>query len=693
MKASASVASGSISIGIENHRLLRARVVNHRGVFEFFGSCWYPFGMNQPLHRAISLTILILLPLARFAAAAPMPNDGKPHTFSLHDEKFWIDDQPIRIMAGEIHPSRIPAQFWDDRIKKAAAMGLNTVSVYIFWSQLEPQEGKFDFTGNNDVRHFIQLCRDNGMWVFLRPGPYVCAETEFGGFPAWLLKHKDMQVRTDDPQFMNYQKQYLQKLHDQVGDLQITHGGPILDVQMENETGAIDEYMNDLKEIFVGVGFDTQLSTCDHHVDIWHQINGMPNVLRGYNGLVPTDNNHPEMAEAARQAGDELADQKLADLETVNKYMGYPMYTPESYTAWFSCWGGKLAKKTVEQQVRDAQWLVDHPQVSFCYYLFDGGTNFGFSNGANRFLFVTTTYDYDAPINELGQVTPKYKALRQLFIDTLGANPPAIPPDPKVISIPPFTLTAGATLLQALPLPIDADMPDVESMEDIGQNYGLIDYRKHLDNGVSGMLDIGPTGNASYPRAMDYAWVMIDGKVVGESNDSNPASKYQFKLNQPGPCTLDILVYNLGRNSVGIIQAISRKGLIADPSLDGQDLKGWDIFSLPMDPPDTSTSTSNIVGDGPIFYTGTFHLNEVGETYLDMSNFSFGAVWVNGHNLGRFWDVGESRALYLPSVWQNAGDNQITVLEMGNRPQSPSIQGVTQMVTTPPKAFEPYHGN
>jgi beta-galactosidase len=144
---------------------------------------------------------------------------------------------------------------------------------------------------------------------------------------------------------------------------------------------------------------------------------------------------------------------------------------------------------------------------------------------------------------------------------------------------------------------------------------------------------------------------------------------------------------------VGIIQAISRKGLIADPSLDGQDLKGWDIFSLPMDPPDTSTSTSNIVGDGPIFYTGTFHLNEVGETYLDMSNFSFGAVWVNGHNLGRFWDVGESRALYLPSVWQNAGDNQITVLEMGNRPQSPSIQGVTQMVTTPPKAFEPYHGN
>jgi beta-galactosidase len=504
-----------------------------------------------------------------------------------------------------------------------------------------------------------------------------------------------MKVRSIDPQFMAYQRTFIQKVYEQLGDLQITHGGPIVMVQMENELSAIDDYLAGLKDIFTQSGFNTQLATCDHHVDIWHKIDGLPGVLRGYNGLVPTDNNNPEMAEAKRQAGEELADQKLKDLAAVCGPQGYPFFTPESYTAWFSSWGARVAKKTVAQQVRDAQWLVDHPNVSFSYYVFDGGTNFGFNNGSNRFTPVATTYDYDAPVNELGEVTPKFKALRQLFIDQLQATPTDIPPDPKVIEIAPFTLSAGPSLIATLSKPT-ATSDDVLSMEDVDQSYGLIDYRKKFDTGVTGTLDIGPQAGKDFPRALDYAIVMLDGKVVGEAfdgyipTDSFGPKNYQIKLDHTGPCTLDILVYNLGRNSVGITQEISRKGLIADPTLDGKDLQGWDIFSLPMNPPQVPASIET-QGDGPVFYTGTFNLSDVGETYLDLRNFSFGAVWVNGHNLGRFWDVGADRGLYLPSVWEKQGDNQITVLELGTPPTTPQIKGVNKLVEEPATPFKPYH--
>lgn len=608
--------------------------------------------------------VAILLWGARVRADVPLPSDGKSHQFSAANKQFTIDGQPIEIIAGEMHPSRIPCQFWEDRIKKARAMGLNTVSVYVFWNQLEPTEGKFNFTGNGDIRRFVKLCQDNGLWVTLRPGPYVCAETEFGGYPAWLLKHHDIKIRSDDPQFMQYCRTYMQALHDQLGDLLVTHGGPILMVQIENEYGAIDKYLNDLRKIFIDVGFDCQLFTCDHSGPVWNIIDGMPNILRATNGLP----NATKLTLAENVAGD------------------FPVYGSEVYTSWYSVWadriGGPRGKaKPIPVQLSDTRWLLDR-HLSFCFYMFDGGTNFGFSNGCNRWQPVQTTYDYDAPIDELGRVTPKFRALRDLFTQSLHLDPPPIPPDPNLIEIPKFQVSPAAPLLACVSSPA-LKSQNVVTMEDLDQSYGFVLYRKSFPAGIKGLLDLR--------KALDYSIVMLDGKVVGQAFAGYGADSFRMNLDHAGACTLDILVYNLGRNSVGINQSTSRKGLNENPTLDGRELTSWEIFSLPMnDPPAPSTATADMPPPSPAVYTGTFNLSAVGETYLDMRNWNFGVVWVNGHNLGRYWDVGADRGLYLPSVWQNAGANQITVLELAGPPKSTEIRGVPQLVSEPYKPFTPY---
>ena len=619
----------------------------------------FPLRPSQRLSvSALHSIALIFITLLSLGTASP--DDGKTHSFVLKNGQFNIDRQPIEIIAGEMHPSRIPSEFWEDRIKKAKAMGLNAISLYFFWNQLEPTEGHFDFTGSNDVRRCVQLCRDNGLWVILRPGPYVCAETEFGGYPAWLLKHHDIKVRTDDPKFMAYCRQYMKALHEQLGDLQVTHGGPILMVQIENELSRIDGYLADLQQMFIDVGFDTQLFTCDHSGGVWNQISGLAGVLRGVNGL-PNE-------------------MKFEQSTRVSAAQGYPVYSPEVYTAWFSVWGGPLndgRTLSVPKQLQDTQWLLDR-KLSFCFYMFDGGTNFGFSNGAKGYQPVQTTYDYNAPIDELGRVTPKYKALRDLFIQRLHFDPLPIPPDPKVIEISPFQLHESQSILSMASKPT-AISDDVLSMEDLDQSYGLILYRKSMPQGIKGKLNLR--------RALDYSIVMLDGKVVGRVCQGVAHPQFDVELNHPDPCTLDILVYNLGRNSVGINQSISRKGLIADPTLDGTPLKGWQIFSLPMENPDPAAATTD--STGPAMYSGTFNLSETGETYLDMRNWHFGAAWVNGHNLGRFWDIGADRCLYLPSVWQKTGENQIVVMELGDPPAKPEIAGVKNLVIEKPTAFYP----
>lgn len=680
-----------------------------------------------------TLCLMLALATSALAANAPAP-DGKPHKFTLRDHQFWVDDKPMRVFAGEMHMGRVLPEFWDASIKKAKAMGLNTMSVYVFWNQIEPAEGKFDFTGMNDIRKYAKLCQDNGMWLILRPGPYACGEWEFGGLPAWLLKHEGLRIRTNEPQFMKYSKRYIMEMGKQLADLQVGRGGPIIMTQIENELQRINDYIKELQTYFIEAGFDGQLMTCDPSGGPWTTMEYLPNVLRGYNGFDPLDR----------------FEMRYTQGMAVSEKTGYPIFSPEVYTGWFAIFGpqaGKSPKVDVETQVKRIQFLFDHkdasgrPDLSWCLYVFHGGTNFGFTSGGNGGRAMQTSYDYDAPVDEMGRITPKYKALRELYQKYLELDLPPIPADPKQISIPKFTVKAGASLLDRLPAkPVESET--IKSMEDLDQNFGFINYRKEFPNGIKGALDVGQ------PR--DYIQVLVNGKVVAEKlagaggpggpgrgpigapggrgapgaapatspavaggpprgTPGGPATAPGFAggpgrggpgrgpvpaatipMDFTGPCTVDILVHNLGRTSLLTSEAGQRKGLSINPTLDGTAISGWKIYSMPLDnPADLPASAKVSESTGPTFYSGTFNIDETGETMLDMTNFHFGVVWVNGHNLGRYWEVGTTRSLYLPSPWQKKGENQITILELGPAPKTLEIAAEPKMIETPATRLAP----
>jgi beta-galactosidase len=630
------------------------------------------------------IALLLSLAAPAFAANAPEP-DGKPHKFTLHDRQFWVDNTPMRVMAGEIHPGRIMPEFWEDRIKQAKAMGLNTVSVYLFWNQIEPTEGNFVFKDQTDIRRLVKLCQDNGMWVLLRSGPYVCGEIDFGGLPAWLLKHQGLRIRSNEAQFMKYCKAYIDRIGKEVADMQVARGGPIIMTQIENELQRIDDYLRELQTYYIAAGFDGQLMTCDPSGGPWTTMDYLPNVLRGYNGFDPNDRFQMRY------------DQSIA----VTEKTGYPVFSPEVYTGWFAGWGsqqGKSPKVDLKTQETRIQFLFDHKDargradLSWCLYLFNGGTNFGFTSGQINNTPITTSYDYDAPVDELGRATPKYKMLREMYTKYLDLTPPAIPADRKVISIPEFSVKAGAALVDRLPAKaVESD--NVGPMENFDQNFGFIDYRKEFPNGIKGAIDSG--------QGRDYISIMVNGKVIadkfsgvggggGGRGGRGGRGAAPLTVDESGPCTLDILVHNLGRNSLIRDGTNERKGLITNPSLNGTPITGWKIYSLPLDDPGQLPASTKVSGaTGPTFYTGTINISDPGETYLDMSNFHFGAVWVNGHNLGRYWEVGASRAIYLPSPWQKKGENQITILELGPAPAKTTITGVMNMVETPLRPIQP----
>jgi len=618
------------------------------------------------LPRSFSLGLLLgaLGLTARAQTIATVVPDGQPHHFETRDHQFFLDGQPTMLIAGEMHFGRVLPEDWEQRIKQAKAMGLNTISFYLFWNQVEPKEGQFSFSGITDVRRVLQLCRDNGMWAILRPGPYCCAEVEYGAIPYWTLRYPDVKVRTNDPQYVEWSRRYVEQVYKQVADLQVTHGGPLLMVQVENEYGIIAQgnidYMRSLTKIFRDVGFDVPLFTCDPTTPVWGDANlRVPGLMYCRNGL-KDDRGY---AQSVAGIGDN------------------PVYVPEVYTAWFSGWGQKIAHRfPLPQGLKWANYLLDH-NYSFCLYLEFGGTNFGFSNGCNEYLPVQTSYDYEAPIDEAGRTTEKYRAFRALLTQRLGLHLPAPPPEPSVIEVPTITLNEKEPLLALLPGTPTRISAQPAAMEDLDQAYGFVLYRKQFPQGVKGLLEL--------KQAMDYAIVMVNGKTVGKAFRGYGPDSSKIALDESGPATLDVLVYNLGRISVPVNSATqyrAHKGLIGGATLDGQELRDWANYSLPFDHIE-HFQASDAPHTGPTIYRGTFTTDRPGGTFLDMRKWGMGAVWVNGHNLGRFWDRGGLRSLWVPGQWLNSGQNEIYILELHDAPSAPQVSGGLAVIEEPAQPF------
>jgi beta-galactosidase len=598
-------------------------------------------------------------PATRPPRVQPATRRLPTHTFALGTDHFLLDGKPLQMISGELHYPRIPREAWRARLKMAKAMGLNTIGTYVFWNAHEPQPGQYDFTGNNDVAAFVRMAQEEGLWVILRPSPYVCAEWEFGGYPYWLQNVPGLKVRSQEPQYVATYKRYLEAVGKQLAPLQVSHGGPILMVQVENEYGSYGsdkEYLALNKKLFIDAGFDGLLYTCDPVKDV--AAGHLPGLLPAVNGT-----------DKPRQ---------IRQLVQTNHAGKGPYYVAEWYPAWFDWWG------TTHHTVPAAKYTPGLDSVlkagmSINMYMFHGGTTRAFMNGANykgdssHYEPQVSSYDYDAPLDEAGNPTAKFHAFRAVIAKYRPASQP-LPPVPAAkpsAALPAIQLTRSVSLLDRLPASVASAKP--LTFEQLKQAYGFVLYRTTVAGGGSKLLKIRDL--------RDYAVIMVNGQRVGTLDRRERQDSLRMAL-PAGPVQLDILVENMGRVNFGEYLLQNNKGITKSVSLGGRELSGWKMYGLPFDQAPAvakAAATAPTASTGPVLRSGTFSVATPADTYLDLRQWGKGSVWVNGHNLGRYWAIGPQQTLYVPAEWLKKGTNEITVLEL-LKPQQATLAGLDHAI-------------
>ncbi len=607
---------------------------------------------NLKLKRAMWVTFLAWLMVCLSVAAGSLDVEKVRHTFVIGTNDFLLDGRRFQIRCGEIHAARVPAEYWRQRLQMARAMGLNTVCAYLFWNQIEPRPGQFDWSGQANVAEFCRIAQQEGLWIILRPGPYSCAEWEMGGTPWWLLKNDDIQLRTRDPRYINAAKSYLKEVGRVLGPMQITHGGPILMVQVENEYGFFGKdagYMSEIRNAVLDAGFDVPLFECNP-----------PDMMT--NGMLTN------LFQAANFGGDpENNFKKLRALQPQG-----PLLCSEFYPGWFDTWGQPHHVGKAPHFIQDLDTMLKL-DASFSIYMAHGGTTFGLWSGCDRpFKPDTTSYDYDAPISEAGWTTPGFFQARELFARylLLGETLPAVPAANPVVAFAPVALKESAPLFDNLPAGLHDETP--RNMEAYDQGYGCILYRAQIPAGAAATLEAA--------AIHDFGFVFLDGQRVGVL-DRRSASAKILLPERKAQAQLDILVEPMGRVNFGPEMA-DRKGLISPVKLGGKILKEWEIFTLPLDDKTLAGlkfSENPTISNAPAFWRGTFNLEKAGDTFLDLRGWGKGDLWVNGRCLGRYWNIGPTQTAFVPGCWLRAGENEIMILDFLG-PESPEIAGLKEPI-------------
>ena len=588
------------------------------------------------------------------------PIQKEKHTFSIGDKTFLLDGKPFLIKAAEMHYTRIPAEYWEHRIQMCKALGMNTICIYAFWNIHEQKEGEFDFKGQNDIAAFCRLAQKHGMYIMLRPGPYVCSEWEMGGLPWWLLKKKDIKLRTNDAYFLERTKLFMNEIGKELADLQVSRGGNIIMVQVENEYGAYatdKEYIANIRDIVKGAGFtDVPLFQCDWSSTF--QRNGLDDLVWTINFGTGAniDAQFKKLQEARPNA---------------------PLMCSEFWSGWFDHWGRKHETRDAETMVSGIKDMLDR-HISFSLYMTHGGTTFGHWGGANSpaYSAMCSSYDYDAPISEAGWATPKYYKLREMMMQYADSAQviPDVPAAYPVIEIPEFELKEVAPLFDNLPEPKLSE--DIKPMEQFDQGWGTILYRTSLPEvkeGTTLLID----------EVHDWAQVYADGKLLGRLDRRRGQNSLVLPSLQKGT-RLDILVEAMGRVNFDV--AIhDRKGITNKVELltetDKKELKNWEVYSFPVDY-DFAESKKYAEGeklDAPAYYRATFELDRVGDVFLDMQTWGKGMVWVNGKAMGRFWKIGPQQTLFMPGCWLKKGKNEIIVLDLLG-PEKATVSGLKKPI-------------
>ncbi len=629
----------------------------------------------------IILTLAAMLNLTAFAAQSA-------GTFTVGENTFLLNGQPFTVKAAEVHYPRIPRPYWEHRIQMCKALGMNAVCIYIFWNIHEQQEGVFDFTENNDVAEFCRLAQKNGMYVIVRPGPYVCAEWEMGGLPWWLLKKKDIRLRERDPYFMERVKIFEEKVGEQLKPLTIQNGGPIIMVQVENEYGSYGEdkpYVSEIRDCLRSIyGKELELFQCDWSSNF--EKNGLEDLTWTMNFGTGAN-----------------IDQQFRRLGELRPKA--PKMCSEFWSGWFDKWGARHETRPAKDMVAGMDEMLSKG-ISFSLYMTHGGTSFGHWAGANSPGFApdVTSYDYDAPINEWGFPTPKFWELRKMMQKYSKKALPSVPKAPMpIITVPKFELTEFAPLYNGFDFGYEGrwheGMP--QTFEEMDMGWGAVLYSTRLP-------EIPKPEEADWTATLtldahDFAQVFIDGKYIGKIDRVKNEKSLSLPPVSRGQ-ELQILVEGMGRINFG--RAIKDfKGLVGKPTItvnvkshfgiDGAEIvytpTMWENMRIPDDyevavrafewqkeKPNTRESISMmrlgrtmryardsedlIFGRG--YYRGYFDLRKVGDTFLNFEKWGKGQVWVNGHAMGRIWSIGPQQTLYVPGCWLKKGKNEVIVLDI-----------------------------
>ena len=571
-----------------------------------------------------------------------------------------MDSKPFDIYSGAMHYFRTVPEYWEDRLTKLKAAGFNTVETYVCWNLHEKKPGEFDFSGILDIEKYLEIAQKVGLYAIVRPGPYICAEWDFGGLPAWLLKDKNMQIRCMYPDYLKCVERFYKELLPRLVPHLESHGGNIIAMQVENEYGSYGndkDYLRYVEKLTRDCGIDCLLFTSDGNTnnmisggslpDIYKVLNFGSRSRTAFNVLKGFENDGPNMC-------------------------------GEFWCGWFDHWRDSHHTRNSLEIVNEIKGFIDNG-ASFNMYMFHGGTNFGFTAGANQnqghgYEPTVTSYDYCAMLTEWGDYTPAYHAVRKLLCEKQGIEPPELPESPKLQSIGRVELTEAASLFENLDnIGEKHHIPVPEGMEYFGQNFGLIYYETTL----KGKYNASPM---YVKNVHDFAEVYFDGEkktsidrtlytVEGKTTLKDVIFKKKKGESSPflmpalsGERKIGVLVDTMGRVNYGE-NMLDRKG-ISDIYLGIQRLMGYDVWTLPLDNLDKLKYSSSVKKDEPVFLKGSFKTDSKADCFVHLDGFNRGCVYINGFNLGRFWKVGPQKSLYIPGTLLK-DENEIIVFNIG----------------------------
>lgn len=564
---------------------------------------------------------------------------------SYDDKKIYINGVQTKIMSGAIHYFRVVPEYWYDRLLKLKEQGCNCVETYIAWNLHEKREGEFNFEGWLDFGKFLETAQELGLYAIVRPGPYICSEWDFGAMPWWLLKYRDIELRSSHPLFLEKIKPYLEKVCEKLKKHLITNGGNVIFVQVENEYGSYGndkEYLEWIKNFYINHEIDCPLLTSDGETEFLLKNGTLPDVLASVNYRWDS----------------------VRCLNNLQKYHGsQPGAVLELWVGRGQRWGEKIERRDINEVATSVKTALENAEL-VNQYMFHGGTSFGFMNGAlcfgEKLIVQLTSYDVDAPLDEYGRRTEKYYAIRDVISKELGIKTECTAKDVCLREYKDIKYVGCLALSKSSGLLRKSHSAAVRPMEEYDQGYGYIVYSTKAFIGAEG-------AKLMLPEIHDIAHIYIDGEYIKTlfRNEEKP----EVLITKTGDVKIDILVENMGRINYGIYLK-DKKGLVGDINLFDIEynvyskLFSYDVYSLELEKLPCEFNGEKEL-NAPMFYKYEFEADVCEDTVLRLDGFTRGVAFINGFNLGRHWTIENSEnKLYIPAPLIKKGKNEIIVFDV-----------------------------